>query len=80
MAKSSIADLHYISPERLQDTEHILQELSDIESMLVHGGKNNVLNENIDFGTKALEYALVGFAIYNIVSLVKLFINRPQPQ
>ncbi len=80
MTKSSIADLHSISSKRFHDAEHIFQELSDMESMFIHGGNNNVSDENINFGIKALEYALVGFAIYNIVSLVKLFINRPQPQ
>jgi hypothetical protein len=80
MTKSYITGLHYISCKIFPDAEHILQELSDIESMLIHGGKSNVSDEKIDFGIKALEYALVGFAIHNIVSLVKLFINRSQNQ
>lgn len=61
-----------------QNCESFFQELSDTDSMIIYGGKSDDYSENSSLGRKLLEYALVGFAIHNIVSLVKLFIDSPQ--
>ncbi|MBW4684851.1 MAG: hypothetical protein KME40_07045 [Komarekiella atlantica HA4396-MV6] len=78
MNRISTANLGSIYSGSFYDSERLLQNLSDIDSILIHGGKSDVPSENIEnmkFGIKVLEYALVGFAIHNITSLVKLFLT-----
>ncbi|OKH41888.1 hypothetical protein FACHB389_02925 [Nostoc calcicola FACHB-389] len=64
--------------EIFHNCEILLQELSDVDSMMINGGKSNTYFHDSNFERKLLEYALVGFAISNIVSLVKLFLDTRQ--
>ncbi|GAB1540085.1 hypothetical protein NUACC21_27540 [Scytonema sp. NUACC21] len=75
MAKITISDLR---PADSEDSESFLHEITDIESTIVQGGVDYGLSQFLNFGVKTLEYALIGFAIYNIVSLVKLFMTSPR--
>jgi hypothetical protein len=67
MASITISELCPVSSE---DSKSFLYDLPDTNSILVHGGTSYGISEY----QKALEYALVGYAIYNIVSLVKIFL------
>lgn len=64
--------------ELFHNCEIFFQELSDIDSIIIYGGKSNTDSEKSSLERKLLEYALVGFAIQNIVSLVKLFLDNSQ--
>lgn len=71
MAQIIITDL-------FQDSESFLAELEDEDSVLVQGGLtqdalNYGFSEFLNFGVKALQYALLGFAIYNIMLLATKF-------
>jgi hypothetical protein len=71
MAQIIVTDL-------FQDSESFLTELEDKDSVLVQGGLtqdalNYGFSEFLNFGVKALEYALLGFAIYNITLLATSF-------
>ena len=74
MAKIAISDLRGKGSELFQDVDSFLQDLTDTDSQSVRGGVGYGFSEFLNFGVKALEFALVGFAIYNIVSLVQSFI------
>ncbi|MCC5639657.1 hypothetical protein LC593_28295 [Nostoc sp. CHAB 5844] len=70
-----LAKLQFNRAELFHNYENFLQELSDTDSIIIHGGNSNGYSKDSSFERKLLEYALVGFAIHNIVSLVKLFID-----
>jgi hypothetical protein len=67
-----------IITDLFQDSESFLVELEDEDSVLVQGGLtqdalNYGFSEFLNFGVKALQYALYGFAIYNIMLLATKF-------
>jgi hypothetical protein len=64
--------------EIFHNCEILLKELPDVDFMVINGGKSNTYFHASNFEIKLLEYALVGFAISNIVSLVKLFLDTRQ--
>ncbi|MGE5658247.1 MAG: hypothetical protein ACM37W_16715 [Actinomycetota bacterium] len=80
MAKIAISDLRSTDSELFQDSASFLHDLTDIDSMSVHGGVGYGFSEFLNFGVKVLEFALVGFAISNIVSLVQSFMAPRAPQ
>lgn len=65
---------------KLENSESFLDELTEEDSMSIHGGEGYYFNEFLNLGVKVLEYALVGFAIYSIVSLVQSFLAPQQRQ
>jgi hypothetical protein len=74
MTRIVIFDLHHSNSRELESSESFLYDLTEIDSMSVHGGEGYNFNEFLNLGVKVLEYALVGFAIYSIVSLVQSFL------
>lgn len=80
MTRIVIFDLHHSSSRKLENSESFLYDLTEIDSMSVHGGEGYNFNQFLNLGVKVLEYALVGFAIYSIVSLVQLFLAPQQRQ
>jgi hypothetical protein len=78
MAQITITDLNSVGSGLFQDPESFLTELEDKDSVLVQGGLtqdalNYGFSEFLNFGVKALQYALFGFAIYNIMLLATKF-------
>lgn len=73
MANIIISDLLPTNSE--YNSESFLQELTDADCLMIQGGVSNGYSELINLNIKVLESALIAFAIYNIVALVKLFIN-----
>lgn len=78
MTRIVISDLYPTSLERSPDSDSFLEDLTEEDATFVHGGEGYGFDEFLAFGVRALEYALVGFAIYNIVSLVQSFL-APHP-
>lgn len=73
MANIIVSDL--ITTRFKQNSESFLHELNDTDCQLIWGGLNHEYSEFINLNIKILESSLIAFAISNITSLVKLFIN-----
>ncbi|ARV58930.1 hypothetical protein BZZ01_10045 [Nostocales cyanobacterium HT-58-2] len=90
MARIVISDLHPVNSE---DSETFMHDLTDRDSMFVYGGMGDGFSQLFKYGgvgdefsqflelnMKVLDATVVGFAIYYIASLVKLFLGSPRDQ
>lgn len=74
----TLAEMHSNTVEIFHNSASFLQELSDTDSMSIHGGKTNISSKDSNCQRKLLEYKMIQCAISNIMSLVKLCIDTPQ--
>ncbi|BAY08126.1 hypothetical protein [Calothrix sp. NIES-2098] len=80
MTRIVISDLHHNSSNLIVNAESFIEDINETESMFIHGGDGYAFREFLNFGVKVLEYALIGFAIFSIVSLVQSFLAPRQNQ
>ena len=80
MNRIVISDLHHTSSNVINNSESFLEDITQVDAMFIHGGEGYAFSEFLNFGVKVLEYALIGFAIFNIVSLVQSFLAPQQNQ
>jgi hypothetical protein len=72
MANITLSELQAGS-ELFQDSESFLNDLSDVNSTSVYGGHGDGFDPFLDYGIKGYEFAILGLAINNVVSLAKSF-------
>ncbi|BAY33198.1 hypothetical protein NIES2107_50930 [Nostoc carneum NIES-2107] len=80
MNRIVIFDLHQSGSNEINHSESFIEDVTEIDSMCIHGGEGYAFSEFLNFGVKVLEYALIGFAISSIVSLVQMFLAPRQNQ
>ncbi|WP_066380888.1 MULTISPECIES: hypothetical protein [unclassified Anabaena] len=73
MANINVFESHNVGSELFIDSENFLQDLNDENAMAVQGGQGDGFPQYLNYGQKFLEYGLNGFAINNIVSIVKTY-------
>lgn len=79
MLNIKVSELRPTGSELFQHSESLFHDLSDDDSILIHGGQSYEFLQFLNFGVTALEYAVVGFAIYSIASLATSFTASRQP-
>ncbi|AFY48150.1 hypothetical protein Nos7524_2307 [Nostoc sp. PCC 7524] len=73
MTNINVFESHNAGSELFIDSENFLQDLNDTDAMAVQGGEGAGFMQYLGYGQKFLEYGLNGFAINNIVSIVKTY-------
>jgi len=73
MAQIKINDIPLDQVSAFQNTENLLEELTEMEIQTIRGGALYGFNEFLNFGVQVLHYSLLGFAIYNIALLATQF-------
>ncbi|MGE5658249.1 MAG: hypothetical protein ACM37W_16725 [Actinomycetota bacterium] len=73
MANIKVSELHPAGSELFMDSESFLNDLTDMDTLSVQGGQGANFVPYIGFGSKLLEYGVVGYAINNLVSLAQTF-------
>ncbi|MFK0734256.1 MAG: hypothetical protein ACIWVG_24415 [Gloeotrichia echinulata HAB0833] len=79
MATITLSELLHTGAELFQDSESFLNDLNDMDSISVHGGEGSGFKDILNYGIKGYEFALLGFAINNVVSLAKSFSEKIDP-
>lgn len=75
MSDIKVRDLNPAGSEFFQDSENFLNDLNDMDTNSVYGGQGTSLTDYFGFGTKLLEYGILGYGINNIASLALNFSN-----
>ncbi|HLP87884.1 MAG TPA: hypothetical protein VK184_04650 [Nostocaceae cyanobacterium] len=70
MARIKIDDLS------VTESESLLYDLNNVESMAVFGGEDTNFNQLMKFSTKTLEFLLTAYAINTIAFLASSFNSR----
>lgn len=73
MANIKVSELHAAGSELFQDSESFLNDLNDMDTTSVHGGEGANYVPYLQFGSKLLEYSVVGLGISTIASLAGSF-------
>ncbi|MBE9006592.1 hypothetical protein IQ259_16350 [Fortiea sp. LEGE XX443] len=74
----TLTELHSTLAEPFHSCENFFQELSDTDSVMIHGGKTIDSSQDSNCEQKLLEYELVKCAISDIMSIIKSFIDSSQ--
>lgn len=73
MTKITLFELRPLGSELFQDSENFLTDLSDMDSISVHGGEGYGYEQLLEYGIKGFEFSILGFGVNNVVSLAKSF-------
>ncbi len=73
MTKITLFELRPLGSELFQDSENFLADLTDMDSISVHGGEGYGYQQLLKYGIKGFEFSVLGFGINNVVSLAKSF-------
>jgi hypothetical protein len=75
MANIQLSELNPAGSELFADSESYLNDLSLADATVVHGGAGTNFIPYLDIGTKFLQFALTGYGVQNVVSLVGGYSN-----
>jgi len=73
MTKITLFELRPLGSELFQDSENFLTDLSEMDSISLHGGEGHGYERLLEYGIKGFEFSVLGFGINNVVSLAKSF-------
>jgi hypothetical protein len=76
MANIKLSELNPAGSELFADSESYLNDLSLADATVVHGGAGTSFIPYLAIGTKILQFALTGYGVQNVVSLVAGYSNN----